>query len=91
MKVCRVAEMRQMDKQATDKYGISPEILMENAGEAVYDVIQKEGVDGKNRCSLRPGNNGGDGFVVPENCTPAAEKSRFSCLLTEQISGRCQK
>ncbi len=42
MKVCRVAEMRQMDKQATDKYGIPPEILMENAGEAVYDVIQKE-------------------------------------------------
>jgi len=65
MKVCRVAEMRQMDKQATDKYGISPEILMENAGEAVYDVIQKEGVDGKNSLFFAgPAITGGDGFVV---------------------------
>ena len=42
MKVCRVEEMRRMDKRATAEYGIPPEILMENAGEAVYAVIQKE-------------------------------------------------
>ena len=66
MKVCRVAEMRRMDKQATDEFGIPPEILMENAGEAVYAFIQKEvGIEGKRFAVLcGPGNNGGDGFVI---------------------------
>ena len=66
MKVCRVEEMRRMDKQATAEYGITPELLMENAGEAVYTVIQQEiGIACKKFAVLcGPGNNGGDGFVI---------------------------
>ncbi len=66
MKVCRVEEMRRMDKQATAEYGIPPELLMENAGEAVYAVVQQElGIQGKKFIILcGPGNNGGDGFVI---------------------------
>jgi NAD(P)H-hydrate epimerase len=55
-----------MDKQATAEYGIPPELLMENAGEAVYAVVQQElGIQGKKFIILcGPGNNGGDGFVI---------------------------
>ena len=66
MKVARVDEMRNLDRRATEEFGISEDLLMENAGEAVYFVILKElGI--KNRkfvifCGA--GNNGGDGLVV---------------------------
>jgi NAD(P)H-hydrate epimerase len=66
MKVSRVSEMRALDKTAIEKYGIAAELLMENAGHAVYSVLLHElGIKGKRFllfCGI--GNNGGDGFVV---------------------------
>jgi hydroxyethylthiazole kinase-like uncharacterized protein yjeF len=66
MKVSRVAEMRNLDRRSMDDFGITQEMLMENAGEAAYFVILDEfGVKGKKFvifCGM--GNNGGDGFVV---------------------------
>ena len=66
MKVSRVAEMRDLDYRATDDFGITQELLMENAGEAAYFVILTElGVKGKKFVIFcGAGNNGGDGFVV---------------------------
>ncbi len=66
MKVCKVAEMRAMDGKAVEQYGIATELLMENAGDAVYFAILKEtGVKNRNFVIFcGPGNNGGDGFVV---------------------------
>jgi len=66
MKVSTVAEMRALDKRAIEEFGIVAELLMENAGQAVYFVLLKEvGIRGRRFvvfCGL--GNNGGDGFVV---------------------------
>ncbi len=55
-----------MDRQAVEQYGIIEELLMENAGQAVFQVLMNEaGVDRKTFvifCGI--GNNGGDGLVV---------------------------
>ncbi len=66
MKVSTVNEMRELDRTAIETYGIKEELLMENAGDALYFVIMNRfGIKGRRFlvfCGL--GNNGGDGFVV---------------------------
>jgi len=66
MKVSTVDEMGNLDKAATEGFGISQDLLMENAGQAVYFVILKEfGIKNKEFAVFcGGGNNGGDGFVV---------------------------
>lgn len=66
MRVSTVSAMRGLDRTAIEQCGIIEELLMENAGQAVYFVLLDEfGIEGKRFlvfCGL--GNNGGDGFVV---------------------------
>jgi hydroxyethylthiazole kinase-like uncharacterized protein yjeF len=66
MKVAKVDEMKDLDRRAEEEFGISEDLLMENAGQAVYFVILQEiGIkDKKFVIFCGGGNNGGDGLVV---------------------------
>jgi hydroxyethylthiazole kinase-like uncharacterized protein yjeF len=66
MKVAKVDEMKDLDRRATEEFGISEDLLMENAGQAVYFVMLQEfGIKGnKFVVFCGGGNNGGDGLVV---------------------------
>lgn len=67
-KVLTSAEMREVDRLTTEKYGIPPLLLMENAAHAVARVIaERLGGDVRERSVLvlcGPGNNGGDGAAL---------------------------
>ena len=78
MYISTVLQMKKMDEAATKQFGIPEEILMENAGEAVYSVIRsKYEISGKQFVVVcGNGNNGGDGFVVARKlCSMGANVS----------------
>jgi ADP-dependent NAD(P)H-hydrate dehydratase / NAD(P)H-hydrate epimerase len=66
MQVAKVDEMKDLDRRATEEFGISEDLLMENAGQAVYFVMLQEfGIKNNKFVVLcGGGNNGGDGLVV---------------------------
>lgn len=66
-KVCFAAEMRQMDKSASEDGGVSGIVLMENAAIAVVNVLKEKFGDLKDKrigIFCGKGNNGGDGFAA---------------------------
>lgn len=65
MKVCTSTQMQFIDKCTIEEYGISGVILMERAGLACCEVIDKSFANAKAIAVLcGSGNNGGDGFAV---------------------------
>ena len=65
MKITTAAEMREIDRASTEKFGVPSLTLMENAGSAVAQFIL-ENFKSTERIAVvcGKGNNGGDGFVV---------------------------
>jgi len=65
MKIVTAAEMREIDRATSDRFGVPSLTLMENAGTAVADFISRRyfGVESVGVICGK-GNNGGDGFVA---------------------------
>lgn len=60
MKTLTAAQMREADRRCIQEIGIPGTVLMNNAGKAVYEEIDRGPVG----VVCGKGNNGGDGFVV---------------------------
>ena len=65
MKIVTAAEMREIDRVTTERFGVPSLTLMENAGRVVAEcVLRSHSGDQKILVLCGKGNNGGDGFVV---------------------------
>src|SRR5271166_4181996 len=81
MKIVSAAEMREVDRATSERFGISSITLMENAGTAVarfvlsdYPQAERVGI----LCGK--GNNSGDGFVVARKLVEAGRAVRVLLL-----------
>jgi len=65
MKIVSVAEMREIDRVTSERFGVPSLTLMENAGSAVAEFAVSRYPDAKRiGVVCGKGNNGGDGFVA---------------------------
>jgi len=65
VKITTAAEMREIDRFTTEKYGVPSLTLMENAGSGVAQFILKRYPRAQRVAVVcGKGNNGGDGFVI---------------------------
>jgi len=80
MKIVTAAEMREIDRVTSARFGVPSLTLMENAGTAVADFILRR-YPGAERVGIicGKGNNGGDGFVAARKLREAG--MRVSILL----------
>jgi len=76
MKTLTAAQMREADRRCIEEIGIPGVVLMHNAGEAVFDEVDRGPVG----IVCGKGNNGGDGFVVARLALLAGYQPRVVLL-----------
>jgi ADP-dependent NAD(P)H-hydrate dehydratase / NAD(P)H-hydrate epimerase len=81
MKIVTAAEMREIDRVTTERFGVPSLTLMENAGAAVAQFIASQYPSAK-RIGIvcGKGNNGGDGFVAARKLHQAGKDVRVLLL-----------
>ena len=87
MRVLTQQEMILLDEKIRTDLGISQDVLMENAGFSVIEIISTKVTDYQSKNFLilcGPGNNAGDGFVIARHLI--AQGIRTSVLFSKQNS-----
>ena len=81
MKIVTAAEMREIDRFTSERFGVPSLTLMENAGAAVADfVISQYPRASRIGVICGKGNNGGDGFVAARKLHEAGKEVRVLLL-----------
>src|SRR5207245_8033633 len=88
MKIVSAAEMREIDRVTSERFGVPSLTLMENAGTAVTDFVVSQYPSAKRIGVIcGKGNNGGDGFVAARKLHQAGKDVRV-LLLSERTELR---
>jgi len=81
MKIVTSAEMREIDRLTSERFGVPSLTLMENAGASVARfVLARYPSAGRIGVICGKGNNGGDGFVAARACHQAGRAVRVLLL-----------
>jgi len=81
MKIVTAAEMREIDRATSERFGVPSSVLMENAGTAVADFVLSQYPSAKTiGVVCGKGNNGGDGFVAARKLQAAGREVRLLLL-----------
>src|SRR5436309_2430192 len=81
MKIVTSAEMREIDRVTSERFGVPGLTLMENAGSAVAEFALDSYPRAKTLGVIcGKGNNGGDGFVVARKLRQAGREVRLLLL-----------
>lgn len=89
MKAADSDTIRNVDRAALERYGLTGLQLMENAGRGVAEAVLKE-LPGPGRAAVfaGKGNNGGDGYVAARHLrNSGADAVVFSLCRTDELSG----
>ena len=81
MKIVSAAEMREIDRITSERFGVPSLTLMENAGTAVADFVMSRYASARRiGVVCGKGNNGGDGFVVARKLHQSGKEVRVLLL-----------
>ena len=81
MKIVSAAEMREIDRVTSERFGVPSLTLMENAGGAVAEFVLAENPAAESFGVIcGKGNNGGDGFVAARKLRHAGKEVRILLL-----------